>query len=179
MTTNDISLPMAEEILLSLIRKIALDKSLTAEIHRLEEEEPDSSHNAICLIESVKADEAGDDTSWVWLALALAQGPDWIKLALIETCGMAFLQSNGFDIAITEESRCSLLDKYVGEEKVTEEIEIAKLVRHRKKVQKHILSELQEIGKTGNLECIIASEKAFVVFDLKEQENVERTILGR
>jgi hypothetical protein len=64
-----------------------------------EEDKVGLSQKAICLCESVEADEAGDEeASWRWLALAGVE--ERTKRALIKTCGAEFLRSKGFDIPL-------------------------------------------------------------------------------
>jgi hypothetical protein len=62
-----------------------------------EEKKAGMTQNAIYFCESRAADRAGDDeASWAWLALANI--PEFAKLALIDCCGEEFVKAKGFNI---------------------------------------------------------------------------------
>ncbi|MDR3054909.1 MAG: hypothetical protein LBU53_05840 [Zoogloeaceae bacterium] len=72
---------------------------------------------------------------------------------------------------MTEVKLLSLSQGLASVKGITTEQKFTRLAQRGDKFQQGILSDLNAIGKSGNLETIVAAEKSIVQFDLKEHAN--------
>jgi hypothetical protein len=72
---------------------------------------------------------------------------------------------------MTEKALLSLSQGLASVKSVATEQKLTRLAQRSDKFQQGILSDLKNIGKSGNLESIVAAEKTIVKFELNEYAN--------